>query len=160
MSLQKLFIGAVEGKNTWADVGSKIVSLLKSDVVDPLVAFGEQFATDFGKAALAEAGSVAATLLPEILANPTNVGSLIAAQIPVVAATLETQGVTIAATDAIQDANTIIGNALRTQVTAVQITGGNTTKDPAATPDQAATIGAAIADAGVAAGTAAGTATA
>jgi hypothetical protein len=121
MSLFGLIKGAVTGKNTWGDVGSKIESLLVTDVVDPLEALGEQFASDFGKAALAEAGTVVSTIAPEILADPAQTGSIIASNIPTVLTNLEQQGIKIAETDAVQEAQTVVGNALRVQVTAAQV---------------------------------------
>jgi hypothetical protein len=144
MSLGGLIKGAITGKNSWADVGSKIESLLATNVVDPLEAFGEQFASDFGKAALTEAGAVVSTIAPEILADPAQTGSIIASNIPTVLSTLETQGIKIAETDAVQVANTVIGNALRVQITATQVAQPATPVDPTV----AASVGSSIAAAG------------
>ena len=113
MSLIGTVRAAINGTGTWTDVGHKVEGLFTSDVVDPLEAFGLQFASDFGKAALQEA----AQYVPQMIANPSSIGSLI----PTVASDLETKGIQIAETDALQDANTIIGNALRTQLTAAQV---------------------------------------
>jgi hypothetical protein len=117
MSLGAIFIGAVEGKRPWSDVWSKATALAKQDVVDPVEAFGSQFLSDFGKAALAEA----ATVVPQILSGQLN----IATAIPQIATMLEQQGIKIAETDALQEANTVIGNAVRVQVTSAQISSGS-----------------------------------
>lgn len=97
----------------------KLKSLFVSNVVDPVEVFAKQFLSDFGKAALAEA----AQYVPQLIQNPSAIGTLI----PIIASDLEKQAIKIAGTDALQDANTIIGNALRTQLTAAQVASTPTT---------------------------------
>lgn len=118
MSFFQILADAFEGKRPWADVESKAKAIVVQDAVDPLVAFGKQFATDFGKAALKEAQSDAATLLPQVVANPSNIGSIIATAAPGILSRLEAQAITTAE----QDASTVVGNALRVQLTAAQVT--------------------------------------
>jgi hypothetical protein len=122
MSLFGLVKQAIEGQATWSDVGQKIESLFTTDVVSPLEAFGEQFISDFGKASL----TIAGTFVPQLLSGTLT----IATAIPQVAAQLEQQAVSIAETDALQDANTVIGNALRVQLTAAQVTAATTPATP------------------------------
>jgi len=122
MSLIGVIRNAIDGKESWGDVGTKIEALFVADVVDPGIVWGKQFLSDFGKAALVEAAKYG----PQLLANPSSIGTLI----PTIATDLEQQGIKIAETDALQDANTIIGNALRTQLTAAQIQAELPTQSP------------------------------
>jgi hypothetical protein len=117
MSLIGVVRNVIKGTEPPSDILAKLKELLTDDVVDPVETFGEQFASDFGKAALAEAGALVTTVGPELIAGTTT----IAAQIPTILSTLEQQGIKIAETDALQDASTVVGNALRVQVTASQI---------------------------------------
>jgi hypothetical protein len=132
MSLIGVIRNAIDGKETWSDVGSKIEALFVEDVVDPGIVWGKQFLSDFGKATLVEAAKYG----PQLLANPSSIGTLI----PTIATDLEQQGIKIAETDALQDASTIIGNALRTQLTADQIQAAAPTQSSASSdpvPDSA-----------------------
>ena len=118
MSFFQILADAVEGKRPWSDVESKAKAIVIQDAVDPLIAFGKQFLTDFGRAALKEAQADVQTLLPQVLANPSAIGTTIAAATPGILSRLEAQAITTAE----QDATTVVGNALRVQLTAAQVT--------------------------------------
>lgn len=120
IALIRLIRGAFNGTNSWSDVGHKMKNLFVDNVVDPGEVFLEQFATDFGKAALAEAGKILPSVLAQVIANPSQTGSIIAQATPGIVQDLENAGITIAETDAIQDAPTVVANALRVQLTAAQ----------------------------------------
>lgn len=125
-ALIRLIRGAFNGTNEWADVGHKLGQLFQADVVDPAEVFVEQFATDFGKAAMTEVAKVVPQLLQEVIEAPENIGAIIADEVPNILKDLENLGIQVAETDAIQSAQTIVGNALRVQLTAAQMVAATT----------------------------------
>lgn len=116
MSLIGVIRNAYNGKQPWSDVLKKVEGLVVDNVLDPLESFALQFASDFGKAALAEAAIYGPQIAQDLLSGNA---SQIPALIPIIAAKLAQDGITIAETDAAKDINQIVGNALRVQGTAV-----------------------------------------
>jgi hypothetical protein len=116
MSLIGTIRNAIDGREPWSNVLEKAESLVVDDVVDPVESFSLQFASDFGKAALLEAGTYGPQIAADLVSGNA---SQIPALIPVIAQKLASDGITVAETDAAKDVNQIIGNALRVQGTAV-----------------------------------------
>src|ERR1700733_3052285 len=108
MALIKIVEGAIEGTDTWGDVLKKVEQLGGEVIADgetALEAFTDQFLSDFGSQALAQA----AALAPGVIAGTTSIQAA--------AATLGGQITADAITDAEKD-GTVALNALRVQITA------------------------------------------